>query len=98
KRRFRGIETYAEKRTHRKAGSTAGPGLQLRAGHQVRELHDVGWQEVHRAGDLLRVNEATGEEGRRRGPEAVQEGRGERQAGAGSEESPRGRRQLPGAD
>ena len=87
----------ATKRTCSKARSDRGPDLQLNAGDQVRERHDVGRQEIHRAGNFLSVHGKPAGQGRRRGPEAVQEGRGKCQAHAGSEDPPRGRSQLPGA-
>src|ERR1044072_9511401 len=40
---------YAKKRSHRVKRSRTGCGLQLHPGHQVRELDDVGWEEVDRA-------------------------------------------------
>jgi len=61
-------------------------GLRIAAGKQVREFNDVGRQEVDRPGHLLQRDEEAGREGRGRGLEAVQEGRRECQAGAGSED------------
>jgi hypothetical protein len=43
----------AKKRTRSQKRSDRGPDLQLNAGDQVCERHDVGRQEIHRAGNFL---------------------------------------------
>src|SRR5664280_2495400 len=88
----------AEKRLHCEARSCTGPGLWFDAGDKVCQLHDVGRQEVNRAGDFLLRDDEPGTEGRRRGPEAVQKGDRELQAATGSQEPARWRCKLSGAD
>jgi len=56
-----------------------------------------GRQEVDGAAGFLRRDGAGGEEDQRRRVEDFQESRGKREAGAGSEDAARGRRELPGA-
>ena len=44
---------HAQKRSHCEAGGRFRSGLQLTAGDEVRELHDVGRKEVDRPGHFL---------------------------------------------
>src|SRR5205807_9650852 len=73
------------------------PGLRQRPGGKVYLLDDVGWQEEHGAACVLRRDGPGGEKDQRRCVEDFQEGRREREAGAGSEDAARGRRELSGS-
>src|ERR1700680_3352283 len=72
-------------------------GVRKRTGAEIHQQHDVRREAVDGADDFLQRDEAGGREGERRRVQAVQEGGGELQAGAGSEDATRGRRELPGA-
>src|SRR3569833_4110328 len=90
---------YAKTQRRRKSGSGGGRHLRVDPGRKVRLLDDVGRQEIDRSEDLLHVDEeARRARRRRRGDQALQESRRERQADARSQDPPRRRRQLSGAE
>ena len=73
------------------------PVYRQRPGAEVYFEHDVRRQALDRAGDFLQGDGPGGEKDQRRCVQAVQEGRRELQAGAGSEDATRGRRELSGS-
>src|SRR5271156_1411284 len=91
------VSKYATETQTRTTRYFARSGVQLDAGGKIRQLDDVGRQEEHLPEDLLRRHGHHPGAYGRRSAEAVQEGGGELQAAARSEDAPRGRRQLPGA-
>src|ERR1700688_4622941 len=64
---------------------------------EVYQFDDVRRQALDRAAHFLRRDGSDRAENERRSAEGVQEGHRERQAGAGSEDAARGRRELPGS-
>src|SRR5207247_2252840 len=90
------MEGNASQRTSHPPGAAARSGLQQRPGDEVYLFDDVGRQTLDGAARLLRRDGPGGQENERRRAQGFQESDRKREAGSGSENTARGRRELSG--